>query len=93
MLENARLVNSQIKISEREAASDSKDDVTFLNEFDLHAELNALKYRARQFHSCLLEMRLSLRFSILALLSEGKVTIFNDSLVEFMGMINKNGWS
>ena len=38
-------------------------------------------------------MRPSLRFSILALLSEGKVNIFNEGLVDFMGMINKGGWS
>ena len=38
-------------------------------------------------------MRPNLRFSILALLSEGKVNIFNVGLVDFMGMINKGGWS
>ena len=38
-------------------------------------------------------MRPSLRFSILALLSEGKFNIFNQGLIDFMMMLNKGGWN
>ena len=39
------------------------------------------------------EMRLQLRYSILALLSENKTTLFNESLPKLMNRLNQKGWN
>ena len=38
-------------------------------------------------------MRPSLRYSVMALLSQNKFNIFNPGLIDFMAMLNNGGWN
>ena len=38
-------------------------------------------------------MRIQLRYSIMALLSENKINLFNDSIITLMSCLHKAGWS
>jgi hypothetical protein len=67
--------------------------IRFLDIPETKREMVSLREKGLSFADQLNQMRPSLRFSILALLSSNKFNIFNKGLIEFMEMINKGGWN
>ena len=67
--------------------------VNFLTGAELERELHDLCSKGVAFHKALIRMRPSLRYAILALLSENKFNIFNDGLTNFMKSLNNGEWN
>ena len=67
--------------------------INFLDIPETKREIVSLRQKGLSFADELNQMRPSLRFSILALLSSNKFNIFNKGLIDFMEMINKGGWN
>ena len=55
--------------------------------------LKELKTRSRDFLIELNKLRIQLRYSLLALLSENKVSIFNETLITLMKNLHEKNWS
>ena len=60
---------------------------------DSAADLENIKelyQRSLRFDHCLEHLRIQLRYSVLALLSENKVSIFNEDLIELMNILQQD---
>lgn len=55
--------------------------------------LKELKNRSCRFLSLLDQLKVQLRYSVMALLSENKITLFNDSIVTLVQLLIAKGWS
>jgi len=55
--------------------------------------LVSLKQKGLQFSDQLNRMKPSLKFAVLALLSQNKFNIFNLGLIDFMTMLDNGGWN
>jgi len=80
--------NPHIKI-----LKDIKQRIEPINEAQTGKELLALLKRADLFIEHLNALRVPSRFAIMALLSQQKVSIFNDSLIQLMEMLMFDHWN
>ena len=67
--------------------------INFLDKQELKRELANVRDKGLRFSDQVNQMRPSLRFSVLALLSSNKFNIFNKGLIDFMEMLNNGGWN
>jgi len=67
--------------------------VNILNIESSKQEMKDLKVRGFKFSLMLDALRLQLRYSILALLSENKVYLFNPSLIKLIHSLGEKGWN
>ena len=64
-----------------------------LEPHEILSEIKKLKIRAIQFNKLLQEFRLQVRYSLMALLSENKVSLFNQSMLELMSFLLQKQWN
>lgn len=91
-VETLRILNPRAKVLECEDNID-KLGINFMNDRDTEKQLIDLRNKGLMFADQLNQMKPSLRFSILALLSQNKFNIFNHGLIDFMEMLNNGGWN